>query len=199
MRTFLEITHGCDSVRRMELRADAVIGRSKNCALRIASPEVSRRHCLVRLATDGAFVRDLGSSNGTFLDGRRIAAGEDVPLEDESRITIGGIDFVVRLDLPEASPEAQPDRSDFTSSWLEAEPLPPAPPTPEDTCNVAIDETGSEWPAPREPEQPPKTTQPQNAASGNPLRADDEMQPDEPRAVDPHDEELRNFLRSLNE
>ncbi len=50
----------------------AVFGRSKTCDLSFDRAGVSRRHCEIVLRSDGALVRDLGSSHGTFLDGRRV-------------------------------------------------------------------------------------------------------------------------------
>src|SRR5262245_42368052 len=49
-----------------------VIGRREDCDLRIPLGDVSRKHC--RLVRDGDMlkVEDLGSSNGTYLNGRRV-------------------------------------------------------------------------------------------------------------------------------
>jgi pSer/pThr/pTyr-binding forkhead associated (FHA) protein len=52
-----------------------VVGRHQWCDVRIYSPRVSRRHC--RLAPDrgGVLVRDLGSTNGTQINGQRVVEG----------------------------------------------------------------------------------------------------------------------------
>ena len=53
-------------------------------------PGVSRMHALLISAPDGTWgVLDPGSSNGTMLNGRRIAVGELVPLHDGDRINVG--------------------------------------------------------------------------------------------------------------
>jgi pSer/pThr/pTyr-binding forkhead associated (FHA) protein len=52
-----------------------VVGRHRQCHVRIASPRVSRRHCCLALHSDGVVVRDLGSTNGTRINGRRINEG----------------------------------------------------------------------------------------------------------------------------
>ena len=54
----------------------AVVGRSKTCDVQIDEQGVSRRHCEVLLRDDGASVRDLGSTHGVYLEGRRIEGEE---------------------------------------------------------------------------------------------------------------------------
>jgi pSer/pThr/pTyr-binding forkhead associated (FHA) protein len=53
-------------------RAVVVVGRHRWCHVRIASPRVSRRHCCLARDRDSVLVRDLGSTNGTLINGRRI-------------------------------------------------------------------------------------------------------------------------------
>ena len=62
------------NVKKVVLRSDTVIGRSSDCNLRIASKEVSRKHCSILLSDRVVRVRDLGSANGTFLNGSQIEA-----------------------------------------------------------------------------------------------------------------------------
>jgi len=54
----------------------AVAGRSRNCDVQLDEQGVSRRHCEVLLRDDGASIRDLGSSHGTWVGGRRINGEE---------------------------------------------------------------------------------------------------------------------------
>ena len=56
-------------------RALVVVGRHRWCDVRIASTRVSRRHCCLALDRDGVLVRDLGSTNGTRINGRRVEEG----------------------------------------------------------------------------------------------------------------------------
>jgi len=74
---------------RLDPEREVVIGRSRSCQLTLHAEQASRRHAAVRFG-DGHFrVRDLGSTNGTFLN--------DEPLEAEwtlrpgDRIEIGGM------------------------------------------------------------------------------------------------------------
>jgi pSer/pThr/pTyr-binding forkhead associated (FHA) protein len=61
--------------REFRLTAPAawVLGRSPSCELHLSGDAtVSRQHCLVELDGEGAWVRDLGSRNGTHVNGERI-------------------------------------------------------------------------------------------------------------------------------
>lgn len=60
-------------VVRVEGRT-AIVGRSRGCEVRVDEGGVSRRHCEVMLRDDGVYVRDLGSSHGTWTRGRRVLA-----------------------------------------------------------------------------------------------------------------------------
>ena len=57
----------------------AVAGRSRNCDIQLDEQGVSRRHCEVLLRDDGTSIRDLGSSHGTWIGGRRIHGEERLP------------------------------------------------------------------------------------------------------------------------
>lgn len=63
-----------------------VIGRSRDCDLVLDDPNVSRRHAELRRADDGWEVRDLGSTNGIKLNGRRSRGGR---LKPGDEITLG--------------------------------------------------------------------------------------------------------------
>ncbi|WP_374605406.1 FHA domain-containing protein [Arenimonas sp.] len=52
-----------------------VIGRAVEADISVAAEEISRRHALVKPTPDGLQVEDLGSSNGTFINGKRVQQG----------------------------------------------------------------------------------------------------------------------------
>ena len=52
-----------------------VIGRAVECDISVAADEISRRHALVKPTQDGLSVEDLGSSNGTYINNKRVQHG----------------------------------------------------------------------------------------------------------------------------
>ena len=62
------------------------IGRGKDRALVLDSPAVSRQHAQLEARGTSVIVEDLGSANGTLLNGRRIAHPEAMHEGDELRI-----------------------------------------------------------------------------------------------------------------
>jgi pSer/pThr/pTyr-binding forkhead associated (FHA) protein len=74
----------------------AILGRSRNCTLRLASDAtVSRQHCLIELDEYGAWVQDLGSLNGTLVNGEKIgqrqpSAGDETMLQPPRHILQDG-------------------------------------------------------------------------------------------------------------
>ncbi len=71
------------------------IGRDEGCTVRIDAPRVSRRHARIRVRGKDASIEDLGSKNGTFLRGRKLASVAS--LEDGDEIGIGGARFTFRV------------------------------------------------------------------------------------------------------
>ena len=71
----------------------AVIGRSKDCDIQLADPNVSRRHAEVRQEGAAYWVIDLGSTNGTEVNGR---PQKRAKLRQGDRITVGSTDLVFR-------------------------------------------------------------------------------------------------------
>lgn len=51
------------------------IGRAAECDISVQAEEISRRHALVKPSGDGLSIEDLGSSNGTYINGRRVQQG----------------------------------------------------------------------------------------------------------------------------
>ena len=68
-------------------QASCVIGRSRSCNLRLPSADASRRHAEILAGRDGFVLRDLRSTNGTFVNGERV---EERTLRPGDRIQIGG-------------------------------------------------------------------------------------------------------------
>jgi pSer/pThr/pTyr-binding forkhead associated (FHA) protein len=83
---------------RHELAADrVVVGRSKDCGIQVADPNVSRRHAEIRRDGDAFVLVDLDSTNGVEVDGKRVKRLE---LRDGSRFTIGSTEVAFSEELP---------------------------------------------------------------------------------------------------
>jgi len=83
------VRHPAGEIR---LDRDAIIGRLSDAGgIALEHPRVSRRHAEVRVTGSQVFLRDLGSANGTFLNGERITAYRELHAGD--RIDIGPYSF----------------------------------------------------------------------------------------------------------
>ena len=82
-----------------------IIGREEDCDLRVPVAEVSREHCRVEPnASGGLSVEDLGSSNGTFINGMLV---EEADMVAGDVLKIGPAIMVLRVDGQPASIDAQ--------------------------------------------------------------------------------------------
>jgi len=95
MLATLRICQKQANLREVPLGTVTLVGRSADCQLRIASAEVSRRHCQLLLRPDGVYLEDLGSANGTFLDGVRVPQHLPTYAHPGARLEIGPARFLV--------------------------------------------------------------------------------------------------------
>jgi CheY-like chemotaxis protein len=83
------------------------VGRADGNSLQIVEPSISGRHCEVKAQGDSLLVRDLLSTNGTFVDGKKISEAElapgqslrlgDVELRLENHSPSGGTSFISKM------------------------------------------------------------------------------------------------------
>jgi serine/threonine protein kinase len=71
-----------------------VLGRTSNCDIQVSAPEVSRRHCQILVQAENVLLEDLGSTQGTRINGRRI---ERCVLHDGDVLDVGKHGYIVRL------------------------------------------------------------------------------------------------------
>jgi CheY-like chemotaxis protein len=76
-------------------RFPCVLGRQDDCDECLTLPIISRRHCVFSLRDDTVWVEDLGSRNGTYLNGERLREAQ--PLRDRDQLGLAGLVFWVRL------------------------------------------------------------------------------------------------------
>jgi DNA-binding winged helix-turn-helix (wHTH) protein len=77
--------------RRLSLASgENIVGRDEAAGIRIDDPMVSRRHARILVTASGAHIEDLGSKNGTFIEGQPIAA-RSLPLRHGIQVSFGGV------------------------------------------------------------------------------------------------------------
>lgn len=94
---YLVVTEGALRGAEFPLRsATTTIGRGEDADVQIDEPDASRRHAVIERKRGACLLRDLGSTNGTFLHGLLHAA--EAILRDGDRFRIGLTEFVFRDD-----------------------------------------------------------------------------------------------------
>jgi pSer/pThr/pTyr-binding forkhead associated (FHA) protein len=88
-----------------------VVGRREDCDLRIPLPAISRRHCKFIKGDLGLELKDLASSNGTFVNNQRI---QETILKAGDRVVVGPVVFIIQIDGDPADPK--PVRTRLTKS-----------------------------------------------------------------------------------
>lgn len=79
--------------REIVLKSETTLGRHADCDVLLTEGHASRRHAKLLLTPDGAWVEDLGSSNGTFLNGARITGRVRIASGDRLRFDVEEYDF----------------------------------------------------------------------------------------------------------
>ena len=93
---------------------EVAIGRDEGCLVRLASTEVSRRHCAIKPSPKGPLVRDLGSQNGTVVN-NEIIRGERL-LQPGDFLQVGPIQFQLASDQ-QSKPKSNLE-DDAIAGWL---------------------------------------------------------------------------------
>jgi len=139
-----------------------LIGREQDCHLRPNSELVSRHHCVFTVDDFSVHVRDLGSTNGTFVNDQRVRG--EVLLNSGDRIRVGKLDFELAIGEPVAAMSARNGSGDSSqllpglgldASSSETGALGtndtsfeiPVPPAPEDTGSSIIADSSTPVPA----------------------------------------------------
>ncbi|MDR1919881.1 MAG: protein kinase [Tannerellaceae bacterium] len=108
-------------------RESLVLGRHKDCPIQLPEATVSRYHCILEIAPPSVLVRDFGSLNGTYLNGKKIGQREasmsaeegkkmqhhPFPMQAGDQLKLGSdCEFAIEVDIPqEAAPKLEPDIS----------------------------------------------------------------------------------------
>jgi len=125
MAIVLVVQSGKHRGRKIKFPEDGtlLIGRDPECHLRLASTDVSRKHCLLTLGPAGITVKDLGSRNGTFVDDFLISPTGI--LKPGSVLRVGNMEFKLPGKRPLAdkpgSATEKPMNDDAIAVWLSNE------------------------------------------------------------------------------
>jgi pSer/pThr/pTyr-binding forkhead associated (FHA) protein len=81
-----------------------VLGRASDAGIRLHSLQVSRHHAQIECSTDRCRLTDLQSSNGTFVNGRRVS---EATLSAGDRVRLGDVELTYLLPGAEAPPSSR--------------------------------------------------------------------------------------------
>ena len=80
--------------KRTRVRETALVGRASDCDVVVRAPDVSKQHCRIMVENGEVLVEDLGSFNGTYVNGQRIKRSG---LNDDDRLGIADHEFVLHI------------------------------------------------------------------------------------------------------
>jgi serine/threonine protein kinase len=131
LRLRLRVTSGNAQGTEILVEDELLIGRHAQDEGNLADDvEISRQHARISRSEGGYVIEDLGSTNGTFVNGRRISAPE--PLTPGDKVEVGSTTLVVQVsahpptvETPPAAEPARPPTEQFPPPQPEA--LPPIP------------------------------------------------------------------------
>lgn len=102
MQVFLKIIGGKNDGREIKISVpEFVIGRGDTAHLKPSSDLVSRRHCSIKVVDGKVIVSDMGSRNGTFVNGEKLNG--DHIAKPGDRIRVGRLQFEMVMDAAKAS------------------------------------------------------------------------------------------------
>jgi pSer/pThr/pTyr-binding forkhead associated (FHA) protein len=123
MRVKLVVVRGQPQGKSLQFpRGEFLIGRGRECYLRPNSSWVSRQHCLLCVNEHQVVLRDLGSTNGTLVNGVRVVGERNLTQGD--RIQIGPLAFEVYLSVQQSAASQLAGQTDANMPTLETDEAP---------------------------------------------------------------------------
>jgi pSer/pThr/pTyr-binding forkhead associated (FHA) protein len=117
-----------------------LIGRDAHCNLRPQSQAISKQHAGVFIRDGKVFLKDYGSTNGSFVNGEQVVDEREIKHDDQ--LKIGPLDFVLHVDLASPSPTVK-QPAPATAAQPKPAAVKPAPAKP-----VPVPATPTPTPAP---------------------------------------------------
>jgi pSer/pThr/pTyr-binding forkhead associated (FHA) protein len=185
----LVVVQGRSSSQAVRLSSSVTtVGRQEDCQLRIKSSQVSRKHCQLFEKKGLLLVKDLGSSNGTFVNGKKV--DDQRVLEAGDELTIGGVKFKIEKVEEAAATAASTTKPGDTAI---AEPVAAAVVDDADIFEVSLDETETD----SSPSPAPATLSP--AVTPPPPTRTPEPEPEpEDQPIELGEDAVADFLMDLN-
>jgi len=96
MDVVLKVLSGAKKGTKIAVKKEEfLIGRSQQCHLCVGSSSISRKHCAIFRSDTSVKIKDLKSSNGTLVNGKRIT--EEIELSSGDELEIGSLLFLVTI------------------------------------------------------------------------------------------------------
>lgn len=102
------VTKPAAKAKTFPVRLPILVGRGEEAKFRIQQDRVSRKHCEFFEQDGRVYLRDLGSTNGTLLDGELMETSVKVPLESGAIVKVGSLEFRVEFDSSTATAPSRP-------------------------------------------------------------------------------------------
>ena len=110
-------------------KAIVMIGRQADCDVSLThSRKISRRHCCIAQVNNTFIVRDLGSTNGVYLNGKRIEKEALITMGDD--LVIGDVRFTLSDEIPVAASMNSSKRGTVPTSAAQGSAVVPPIPSP---------------------------------------------------------------------
>src|SRR5688572_26890531 len=96
MKVSLVVSQGVHQGKVIPIPAsEFLIGREEGCQLRPSSPAISKKHCAIINRGGKIFVKDFGSTNGTFVNDEPITG--EVEVKKDDKVRVGPLEFVLKV------------------------------------------------------------------------------------------------------
>jgi len=105
MKVSLVVTKGKREGKVLPISvAQFVIGRHKECQLRASGSTISQHHCAILVRENKVLVHDFDSTNGTFVNRRRVQGEQELAPDD--LLELGRLAFRIRIEAEDEEPAA---------------------------------------------------------------------------------------------
>ncbi len=139
----LQVSGRWSDIFRLSAPGEAIIGRASSNQIVIRSDQASRRHARIGIKNGGWSVEDLGSRNGTFVNGKKVSGSQSLHAGDVIEVAGYAITFTYRIDGGAGGPAAAGESSRATDDQLTME-IDPASITERRQRSVHLHPAGSD-------------------------------------------------------